>query len=298
MFFFPDIPSGSLGTPRIGWLEKLGIQSSASKRMSFFDTKLCNCVEYAFQALALDERRSSFSPAVWEKDPGNTTILRQVWFPGVHSNIGGGLPDQELANITLAWMISQIRPFLDMDLDYVLDQQDDNDIYYQQTGQKARSWSFGKIVDSMTGIYALGGATTRSPGRYYAVDAEDGRVTNFPLQSTHEYIHASVRTRFRLKGPGEGDKGMYSPKALSDWKLFVEYDGGKERGRPHVFWKLRTAERNVTTRVLPEAPLSPLERELLEVDPEMEDFVCRPAPTARNSVRRMRAASRDQSRRR
>lgn len=288
---------GSLGTPRIGWLEKLGLQSSASKRMSFYDTKLCNCVEYAFQALALDERRSSFAPALWEKKPGNTTVLRQVWFPGVHSNIGGGLDDQELANITLAWMISQVTPFLDMDLDYVLDQQDDTEQYYKESHQKPRPWSFGKIVDSMTGIYALGGATTRTPGRYFVVDPEDGHKTDIPLNATHEYMHPSVRTRYRLKGPGEDDDGTYDPKALKDWKLFIEYDGEKGRGgRPDVFWKLRTSERNVTTRTIPEAPLWPLERELLEIDPEMEDFVLRPAPTARNSVRRMRATSRSRDR--
>ncbi|THY26003.1 hypothetical protein D6D01_04659 [Aureobasidium pullulans] len=289
----------TVGTPRIGWLEKVGIQSSASKRMSFYDTRLCDCVEYAFQALALDERRSAFQPALWEKKPGNETVLRQVWFPGVHSNVGGGLEDQELANITLAWMMSQVTPFLDMDLDYVLDQQDDTERYYKESKQKPRSWSFGKIVDSMTGIYALGGATTRTPGRYYVVDPTDGRKTDIPLQSTHEYMHPSVRSRFRLKGPGVNEEGLYEPKALRDWKLYVEYDGEKGRGgRPDIFWKLRTSDRNVTARTIPEAPLWPLERELLEIDPEIEDFVLRPAPTARNSVRRMHNASRSQSRRR
>jgi hypothetical protein len=43
--------------------------------MSFYDTKLSNSIEYAFQALALDERRSAFSPAVWEKPPGNHTVF-------------------------------------------------------------------------------------------------------------------------------------------------------------------------------------------------------------------------------
>lgn len=71
---------GSLGTPRVGWLTKVGLQSSESKEMSFYDTKLANCVENAFQALALDEKRSAFSPAVWEKPEGNRTTLRQVWY--------------------------------------------------------------------------------------------------------------------------------------------------------------------------------------------------------------------------
>lgn len=57
------------------------------------------------QALALDEHRAPFSPAVWERDSTEKagTDLRQVWFPGSHSSVGGGYNDQEIANITLAW---------------------------------------------------------------------------------------------------------------------------------------------------------------------------------------------------
>lgn len=278
---------GSLGTPRVGWLEKVGIQSTASKTMAFYDTRLSNCVENAFQALGLDERRSSFSPALWEKPPGNRTRLRQVWFPGVHSNIGGGYDDQELANLTLAWMMSQIRPFLDMDLDYLLDQQDDTDRYYERTNQRIRPWSFGEIYDSMTGVYALGGATVRTPGRYFAVDPDTGRETDSPLRDTCEYIHPSVRTRLKFRGPGTDDKNVYECKALADWKLVVDYpenseffDDDAKRAPPRtldVYWKLRTKQTNVTTRVLPESPLWPLERELLELDPEIEKYALNPA---------------------
>lgn len=89
--------------------------------------------------------------------------LRQVWFPGVHSNvilltlaitlppltqscmqIGGGYDDQGQANITLAWMISQLEPFLEFDPDYVLDQYEENRDYYKKVGQKPRPWSFGR----------------------------------------------------------------------------------------------------------------------------------------------------------
>ena len=268
---------GALGTPRIGWLEKIGVQSSASKRMSFYDTKLSNCIENAFQALALDERRAAFSPSLWEKMPNNTTRLRQVWFPGVHQNTGGGYQDQELANITLAWMMSQLRDLLDMDLDYLLDQAEQTEDYYEKANERPRPWSFGKIYNSMAGIYALGGERIRTPGRYYVVDPADGRETDEPLADTHEYIHPSVRTRFKLKGPGYNDHGQYTPRALKDWRLVVDEDEGGRR-RPDVFWQLKTGQKNVTTRVLPESPLWPLERELLEMDPdrELEDYVLYP----------------------
>ncbi|QPC64746.1 hypothetical protein HYE67_006977 [Fusarium culmorum] len=80
---------GSLGIPKIAWLDR---------------------IEHAFQALALDETRPPFSPAVWERLPENryTTDLRQVWFPGNHGNIGGGWEDQGIANCTLAWMMDQL----------------------------------------------------------------------------------------------------------------------------------------------------------------------------------------------
>jgi uncharacterized protein (DUF2235 family) len=155
---------GALGTPRIGWLTKVGLQSHESKEMSFYDTKLSNCIENAFQALALDEKRSAFSPALWEKPEGNKTTLRQVWFPGVHSSVGGGDDDQQLANISLAWMMSQLEPFLDMRDAYLLEQDDENARYYKRDRQDIRPWSFGEIENSSSGLYALGGGTVCSLG--------------------------------------------------------------------------------------------------------------------------------------
>jgi uncharacterized protein (DUF2235 family) len=70
---------------------------------------LSDRIEHAFQALALDETRPPFSPAVWERLASNSaTDLRQVWFPGNHGNIGGGWPDQGISNITLACTLFSI----------------------------------------------------------------------------------------------------------------------------------------------------------------------------------------------
>lgn len=60
-------------------------------------------VDFAFHALALDEWRTSFGPTLWNRAPENgNTELRQVWFPGSHSNVGGGFDDQQIATIALA----------------------------------------------------------------------------------------------------------------------------------------------------------------------------------------------------
>lgn len=283
---------GSLGLPRIDPLVKLGLQTSQSKAMGFYDTKLGPRIENAFQALALDERRTAFSPAVWERPRGIETTLRQVWFPGVHSNVGGGYDDQELANITLAWMMAQLSPFLDMFPDYIMEQEEENDYYYKSRRMRRRPWSFGKLYNSSTGVYAIGGGTTRTPGQYFAIDPDTGRETDRPLRDTCEYVHPSVRTRIRLHGPGKDDKGDYEPPAMDDWRLVIEYPPGPAppsrppgpgmedtRPKPNIYWRARFEDPNVSTMVLPEAPLWAMERRLLRMDPKTEEYVLYPPET-------------------
>jgi uncharacterized protein (DUF2235 family) len=97
---------GTLGIPPA---PVVGIRGSADQ-WRFTNTQISDKVENAFQALALDEPRYAFRPALWERIDGNKTNLKQVWFPGTHSNIGGGWPDQQMANITLACTSPAQRP--------------------------------------------------------------------------------------------------------------------------------------------------------------------------------------------
>lgn len=139
---------GSLGIPvfpSTGFFSRATEWFGDFSEYRFYDTALDDCVENAFQALALDERRESYSPTLWEKRQGNKTNLIQVWFPGVHSNVGGGYPDQELANITLAWMMSMLSPLLDINLDYIVIQDKENAQYYKRQGESPRAWSFGEL---------------------------------------------------------------------------------------------------------------------------------------------------------
>lgn len=69
---------------------------------SFTNNHVSARIENAFQALALDEPRASFKPALWERIHGNQTNLKQVWFPGTHANVGGGFHDQQISIISLA----------------------------------------------------------------------------------------------------------------------------------------------------------------------------------------------------
>lgn len=279
---------GALGTPKIGLLTRVGIQSKGMRELAFYDTSLGNCIEYAFQALALDERRFAFQPTLWEKLDGNTTTLRQVWFPGAHANIGGGYEDQQIATISLAWMMAQCQPFIDFDLDYLFDQWEDAEDYYEKHEKNIRPWSFGRIWDGMAGIYALGGVKIRTPGRYTAVNPFNGKPTDDPLVQTYEYIHPCVRSRLKLGGPGINDHGEYECKSLRDWKLVIEA-GEPGAKRPDIFWRSRARPQDGFVKFLPEAPLKQLEIELLQYDRETKDYVLKPVGVRKRDSRRSRS---------
>jgi uncharacterized protein (DUF2235 family) len=96
---------GALGVPLAG-LTKFN-----EPIVGFHDTTLGDLVEHAVQALAVDERRGPYVPTLWTLK-ANASLLAgqsvlQVWFPGVHSDIGGGYPDKGIGNITLDFMLKQ-----------------------------------------------------------------------------------------------------------------------------------------------------------------------------------------------
>ena len=68
----------------------------------FEDHLLNERVKRGWHALALDDERRTFHPVMWDARRG----VEQVWFSGVHSNVGGGYPKQEVEHVVLEWMIS------------------------------------------------------------------------------------------------------------------------------------------------------------------------------------------------
>lgn len=74
-------------------------------RLRFRDRELGRHVANGFHALAIDEIRSAFVPALWVNDPAPGQRIEQVWFPGVHADCGGGYAEDGLADLTLKWML-------------------------------------------------------------------------------------------------------------------------------------------------------------------------------------------------
>jgi hypothetical protein len=91
---------GSLGVPD-------AVFEIPDPLFAFLDTSLHPDVHNAYQALAIDEKRREFPPTLWTGPLAPGQVLEQVWFAGVHSDVGGGYPETGLSNITLSWMLSK-----------------------------------------------------------------------------------------------------------------------------------------------------------------------------------------------
>ena len=96
---------GALGIPNDKIL--LNLFDNAS-RYQFHDTHLGDHINYARHAVAIDEKRGSFTPTLWQQTTNNDR-LKQIWFPGVHSDVGGGYKDCGLSDCALAWMINEAQ---------------------------------------------------------------------------------------------------------------------------------------------------------------------------------------------
>ena len=92
---------GALGIP-------VGVLSGLTRRvlhLQFHDVMLSSYVDNAFQALAVDERRAPFAPCLWhQQEHARGQRLEQVWFAGVHSNVGGGYPESGLSDLAFLWI--------------------------------------------------------------------------------------------------------------------------------------------------------------------------------------------------
>jgi uncharacterized protein (DUF2235 family) len=182
---------GALGVPTsgpVGWYTR--------HKYGFHDVTLSAQVDHAFHALAIDERRKPFAPTLWEipdadaRDPNRRQRVEQVWFAGVHCNVGGGYPECGLSDTALAWMLDRarsaglaIKPEVERGLQARCDAtlHDSMSTFYRTMGEHRRA-----VCVERTG--------------------KDGRPVH-----TFEDVHPSVLERRRAVKP------PYEPDNLRDW---------------------------------------------------------------------------------
>jgi uncharacterized protein (DUF2235 family) len=106
-------------------------------------------VERARHALALDDERDAFQPLLWDEVHAATLPkirgadrLQQVWFTGMHADVGGGYPDESLSYVSLLWMMEEAEEAGLRTLEVVKDR------------IVALASSYGPIHDSRAGLGA------------------------------------------------------------------------------------------------------------------------------------------------
>ena len=86
-------------------VEMLGVWDTVKTTTDedFNDLKLPKCVVAGYHAMAIDEKRKFFPVLKWN----NEARVNQMWFVGVHSDVGGGYRECGLSDIALQWMIDR-----------------------------------------------------------------------------------------------------------------------------------------------------------------------------------------------
>lgn len=122
-------------------------------RFKFENHDLGKNVEHAYHALSIDDERRTFHPLMWNEDDETREKIEQVWFAGVHANVGGGYPKHGMSLVTLDWMMqracNQGLVFSAHDRELFVSHKNVND----------------KLYDSRSGIKAIYRYTPRNIGK-------------------------------------------------------------------------------------------------------------------------------------
>jgi hypothetical protein len=188
----------------------LGIPGSrfCSDAFAFHETQLGTYVRHAFQALAIDERRGNFQAAIWvpasspnsaanQQAGGTQQVLKQMWFPGVHSNVGGGYENHGLSDAAFLWMLSQVEGMLKFDEDTVVSLLD------TRTNE---SFPCGTLEDSRTWLWKLIGSPVPRP---------------VCVVSETEYVHESAE----LRATAGGQRDCYDRVSRQNWVKEMKMGG-------------------------------------------------------------------------
>ena len=195
------------------WVDPVWRSLFGRRLWAFQDLKPHPRIHNAFQALALDDERKTFHPLVWnvpntetknsagsvESDERDTScavgddgkprveqVVQQVWFAGVHSNVGGGYPKDSLSLVPLLWMMHRAH---ECHLRFLRRKWDE----FRQDADP-----YGHLYDSCNGWGIFYRYARRNP---YACKP-DGATESKPV------VHESVLERI------DRATGYYAPKAL------------------------------------------------------------------------------------
>lgn len=192
-------------------------------------TKENPCVQVFRHAAAVDERRRMFRLARWEEpqifktnpfvedEIAEEQDIKQVWFAGVHSDIGGGYSEQEsgAAKYPLGWMVDEAREhglvFRETMVRRLVQGQNPKNVKAGTKRDYVKPSPTSPLHDSMNWVWKI--AEYLPKRKFWHDDPEIKEQSGYYFpRSEHRYIsaeselHSSVRERI--------EEGNYNPSNL------------------------------------------------------------------------------------
>jgi uncharacterized protein (DUF2235 family) len=187
--------AGALGIPG-------GIGHDKHK-FEFHDTGLSGSVKYAYHALAIDERRGPFQPTLWDYAPKPDQKVEQVWFCGVHSDIGGGYPESGLSDIALQWMMDKASGAgLKLDKEAIESHQLSPNAQQKLHDSRKRIYNVLPAYDRPVGV-PTPGSKNAGPNGLDPTQSVDQSVLD-RWDADPKYRPEKLREHFKLKGDPRG----------------------------------------------------------------------------------------------
>ncbi|KAI0387573.1 hypothetical protein F5Y04DRAFT_240533 [Hypomontagnella monticulosa] len=197
----------------------LGLPTPWPRPLSFVGQQVPKAVENAFQVLALDETRGQFKPCIWSAKERAGTHVKQCWFLGSHTDVGG-IGDAALGAVTLIWTIGQLEAYTNASFN--------KSEVIKHLKHRYLEWDFrvneflGQFRETAILSDMSSAGRTTKPSWYWWLSGLGPRA-NHLLDTSHNQdqslrlIHFTVR--FAMA------EGRNKCKSLSKWRTRVREDG-------------------------------------------------------------------------
>ena len=184
----------------------LSVETKPASDVVFENDTMSQDVRKAVHLVALDENRIAFQPTLFHHDPDRIT---EVWFPGVHSDVGGGYWYDGLSDLALEYMVKKVKREC---VGYVRIL-NPGEVDYGQLNDKGDTQISKDIMNRKPLVNGAIHKHNRKITGKMTLYPREIRISGKP-SGLHPMVHASVRLRYK-------EVPDYRPRTLEDAQYVV-----------------------------------------------------------------------------